>query len=174
MPLDDEVQRRSDELKRLREETDRVKKNSPAEVGGHLARFEKRLEKLAGEVRDTARKLESGVRGELEEMLRAWDEAKTRMGGHLRLIEAKAFLVSAKRMAAEGDVIGAENELASAIADAKEASQLLVGDDTLEKLTREIMQAAASLRAKAASLTADIESAVRRTEDLLEGLESTR
>ena len=142
------------------------------EVQRHFSVLDRWLGRLANDAREATDKLGSGTREGLERLVEAWRDAQSRLSGHLRLIEAKSFLIAARRLAAEGDFVAAGNELAAAIRDAKEAAGFLPSKDAhVVELTREIDQAAADVKAKAASTVAHIEDALQRNEQLLEELE---
>jgi hypothetical protein len=102
----------------------------------------------------------------------AWNSAHDRLVAHLRLIEAKSFLSSARRLAGEEeDFVGSKNELASAVQCVKDARQLLGGEDShLAHLERQIEQAVADIQTTAAAATNSIEQVVAENERLLQKL----
>lgn len=172
MALEDDVRHCCEEVDQMRERAKQAKKQAPPELRRHFSSLEGCIERFSGEARQAAEKLRSGTREGLDRMVETWREAQGRVSGHLRVIEAKSFLVSAKRLATEGDFVAAGNELAAAVRDAKEAARFIPSkDEHLVELTREIERAAADVEAKATSTTAHIEDALKRNERLLEELD---
>ncbi|MFQ5666388.1 MAG: hypothetical protein ACE5I7_08130 [Candidatus Binatia bacterium] len=171
MSLEDDVRRCCDEVEGVHKDAQRVKQRCCDEAKKDLSAFEERLEQARRDVHAASETLNRGVRQELEAVVSGWRNAHERLAAHLRLIEAKSFLAAARRLAGEGDFVGAKNELAAAMDDAKEARALMPGKDVhLAELTRGIERAVEEIHAEAEAATDRIEEAVAHNERLLEDL----
>lgn len=162
----DDVKKCCAEIEKVRSDAERLKEHCPEEAKEHLSSFENKLERLAKEAQDAS---ERGVRAGLESVVGTWNSARDRLVAHLRLIEAKSFLASARRLAGEEDFVGSKNELAAAVQCVKDARELLSGEDAhLAHLERQIEQAVADIQATAAAATNSIEQVVAENERLLQ------
>ncbi|MFQ5667806.1 MAG: hypothetical protein ACE5I7_15445 [Candidatus Binatia bacterium] len=109
-----------------------------------------------------------GVCQEVHHVMTNGRAAHRTWSAHLRLMEAKRFLASARRLAREGDFVAAENALSAATQDVTDARSLLpAGDAGVAELTRAIEQAVAEFRTNAQAAVANIEDAVKSSSRLL-------
>jgi len=166
MTVEDEVEKCRAEIEKVRSDAERLKERCPEEAKEHLSSFENKLDRFAKEARDASAR---GARAGLESVIDTWNSARDRLVAHLRLIEAKSFLASARRLAGEEDFVGSKNELAAAMQCVKDAREILSGGDAhLAHLERQIEQAVAEIHATAAAATNSIEQVVAENERLLQ------
>jgi septation ring formation regulator EzrA len=172
MTVEDEVRKCCKEIESIRHDAEKLKKR--ADTDEHLARWEHSVEPFVQQARDAGAKLEREPAEGLQKLVDGWRSARDRLAGHLRLIEAKSFLTSARRLAGQDDFVGAQNELGEAVRDVREARpQLSEHDFHLEQVAKAVEQAAAELSAKAGASIGAIEKAVERTNSLLDQLHRT-
>ena len=171
MTLEEDVKKCCQEVEGVHRDAERVKRHGNDDVRKDLSSFEEKLESFTHDVREASEKLNRGAREGLQRVVDAWREGRDRLAAHLRLIEAKGFLASARRLATEGDFTAARNELAAAMQDVKEATELMPGKDAhLAALNAEIERAVAEIQAAGKAATSTIEQAVAHSARLLEEL----
>lgn len=172
MTVDEEVRKCCEEIESIRHKADGLK--SRGEADEHLARWERAVEPFVKQAREAGTKLDRAPSEGLQKLVEGWRSACDRLAGHLRLIEAKSFLASARRLAEQDDFVGAQNELTAAVGDLREASALLPEHDfRLRQVEEAVQQAAAELNAKASASIGAIEKAVEHTTSLLDQLHAT-
>lgn len=172
MTIEEEVRKCCKEIESILHDAEKLKE-SPG-TGEHLAKWEESVESFARQAREAGAKLDRVPSEGLQKLVEGWRGARDRLVGHLRLIEAKSFLASARRLASQDDFVGAQNELSAAVRDVREAhAQLPDHDSHLEQMERAVEQAAAELRTKAGASIGTIEKAVERADSLLDELRRT-
>lgn len=169
MALEDDVRKCCDEAEKIRERASRIRDRCREEAQESYSQFEKKLERFLSEVREVRDKLSRGTREGAERFVERWKEIQGALHAHLLLVEAKGFLVSARRLAAEEDFVAAQNELAAAIRDVQEAQRLLPAkSEHLQALLREIESVRDAIRTSASDAHAEINRVVRESDRLLQ------
>ena len=172
MTFEDEVRDTCREIESARHDAEKLK--CCEGTGEHLAKWERVVEPFARQAHEAAAKLDQGAFEGLQKLVEGWRNARNRIMAHLRLIEARGFLASARRLTSEGDFIGAKNELSAAIRDVHEArEQLPEADAHLTEVEQAVERATAELGAKAKTAMDAIEKAVKHTNTLLDELHRT-
>jgi hypothetical protein len=171
MTIEEDVRKCCSEVESIRKEAERLRSKCNDETRKSFSRFDSKLERFVREAGEATEKLNAGLREGLERLVAAWQGAGARLSAHLRLIEAKGFLMGARRLAGEGDFLGAENELKAAVRDVQEAQKLMPGgDEHVNQLLRDIDSAVEAIRSHGAAATADIEATLRHNDELLDEL----
>lgn len=174
MSLEDDVRKCCDDIERVHSDTKRVKTSHAAATKEDLSKLEAKVGRFRHEAAEARKKLDSGVREGLEGLVNAWRDARDRLRGHLRLIEAKSVLKSAQRLAADQYYVAAEKELAVVLALVKEAQPLLPRRDTeLADLVQRIERAVADIRTQASTTAAALEQVATDNERLLGQLDES-
>lgn len=172
MALDDDVRKCCDDIDEVRESTQRLKATSGEDTAKDLSNFEAKFERFVNDAKEAREKLDTGLRDGLDRLITAWFDARERIRAHLRLIEAKGMLASARRLATDQYFVAAESELTKALQLVHEASALLPGQDAhLAELANDIEQAVTDIRAKARSAASTLEKVFARNERLLAELD---
>lgn len=168
MTLEDDVRKCCDDIEGVRTDAERLKKTCGDDATKDLSTVESKLEHFASEANEVRRQLDAGVRQGLEGLVGRWRSVCDRLRAHLRLIEAKSVLASARRLAGDQYYVAAENELTVALRAVTEARDLLPADDAhLTELVQEIQHAVEDIHAKADSAAATLEKVVACNERLL-------
>lgn len=172
MTLEDDVRKTCEDIAGVRNDAERLKKTCGDEATKDLSSVESKLERFVSEAGEVRRQVDAGVREGLEGLISRWRDARDRLRAHLRLIEAKSVLASARRLAADQYYVAAENELTVALRTVTEARDLMPTDDAhLTELVQEIQRAVEDIHAKADTAAATLEKVVACNERLLAELE---
>jgi hypothetical protein len=108
----------------------------------------------------------------VEPLVVGWRRGRGWVSGHALLVEAKAFVASARRLAGEGDLLAAENELEAAAEDTLEAAaRLPAGDAHLTDIRIEIGVVATIVRSRARDMSRNFERALARRMRLVDEIE---
>ena len=172
MTLEDDVRKCCDDIEGVRTDAERLKRTCGDEATKDLSKVESKLERLSKEAGEVRRQLDAGAREGLEGLVSRWRDVRDRLRAHLRLIEAKSVLASARRLAADQYYVAAENELTVALRAVTEARASLPADDAhLAELVGAIQHAVEDIHAKADTAAATLEKVVACNERLLAELE---
>ncbi|MFI5398025.1 MAG: hypothetical protein ACHQ9S_21010 [Candidatus Binatia bacterium] len=168
MTLEDDVRKCCNDIESVRNDTERLKKTCGEEAKKDLSSVEAKMDRFGSEAKAVRSKLDAGVREGLEGLISAWRDARNRVRAHLRLIEAKTALASARRLAADQYYVAAENELTVTLQHVTEARALLPSDDArVAELVEDIQRAVADIHVKADTTAATLEKVFACNERLL-------
>jgi chromosome segregation ATPase len=172
MTLEDNARKCCDDIEGIGQDTERLKGSCAQEAKKDLSSFEARLERFLTEAKEARKKLDAGIREGLEGLIDAWNQARDRLRGHLRLIDAKSSLASARRLAADQYYVAAESELTTALRRVTEARPFLQKEDVhLTELVEEIERAVKEIHEKADTAATTLEKVVASNERLLGKIE---
>jgi predicted RNase H-like nuclease (RuvC/YqgF family) len=172
MTLEDEVRKCCEDIEKLQRETKDLKGHCAEEVKEDVSGLESKLERLLRESR-AAGKPGAPLPQPLEAVLAAWRHGCDRLRTHLKLVEAKSNLASARRLADDQYYVAAESALTTALRQVTDARAALPADDPeLTALVQEIERAVADIHAKADSAAATLEKLVAHNEQLLAALDA--
>lgn len=171
--LDDEIRKCCREVEGMEREVQRLRVQGGDEAKQSLSRFDAKWQRFVHEVHETSERWNAGARQGLDHIVGSWRGVYDSLRAHLRVVEAKGFLMSARRLTGQEEFVAAENELESAVQDFKEAQSLLPEQDThLRELVGDIETAVTEIRGKAATATERIERVLARATHLVEELDS--
>lgn len=172
MTLEDNARKCCEDIEGVGQDAERLKGSCAEEAKKDLSGFEAKLERFRAEAREVRKKLDAGIREGLEGLIDAWNQTRDRLRAHLRLIDAKSSLASARRLAADQYYVAAESALTTALRQVTEARALLQKEDAhLTELVDAIEHAVNEIHEKADSAATTLEQVVACNERLLGELE---
>jgi len=172
MALEDEVRKCCEDIEQLHRETQDLKGRCAEEAKKDLTGLEGRLNRLLSESRPAAKAPDAAVRQAVEGLLHAWRKGRDRLRTHLKLVEAKSNLATARRLADDQYYVAAESALTTALRQVAEARATLPADDAeLTGLVQEIERAVADIHVRADSAAETLEKLVAHNEQLLAAIE---
>jgi hypothetical protein len=172
MSIDDDVRRCCEDIEKVRDDAERVRKAGAESARKHLANFDSKFERFLHDAGEVRQKLDAGIREGLESLVTAWRERRDRLRAHLRLIEADNMLSSAHRLAKDQYYVAAESGLTSALKLVQEAGALLPAEDAhVAELVQKIERATREIKKEGEAAAARLENVVETNERLLAELE---
>lgn len=168
MTLEDDVRRCCEDIEGVHNDAERVRKCCADDAKQDLSKFESKLEDFRRQAHEARQRLDSGLREGFEGLVATWREGRDRLHGHLRLIEAKSSLASARRLGKDQYYVAAERELTTALRLIQEARPLLPAKDAhLKELLEQIEPAIEDFKQESQAAAARLESVVATNERLL-------
>src|SRR5438128_2499261 len=99
MARDHDLEDCRQDIQRMHDDVTRLKGSCTDDARQDLSRLEPQLGRFLREARDAGEKFGNGVRDGFDGLVSSWHDARHRLYGQFRLIEAKGMLASAKRLA---------------------------------------------------------------------------
>lgn len=161
-----------DKLEKCRREVEDLRRRKDAlderftDPEGPSSRFDASVERFRQAAKKASRGGDATMRRRL---VGAWDKAREHLTAQLCLLEARHFLSSALHLAHSADLVGAQNQLASAVADFTEAREILSSKDRgVARVKEELEKTARDVRQETEQMITHLEHALERTERLVE------
>lgn len=168
MAQDEDLRKCLEDIEGVQADARRLRRRWADEAKDDLSRVEPKIEKFKRDARETSEKFAEGIREGWDEFVAAWRGSTDRMRAHLRLIEVKNVVASARRLAAEQYYVAAEAELTAALRMVLEARAVFPPDDPkVVELMRDIDRAVSEIRVNGQAAAAQLEKIAASNEKLL-------